>query len=427
MIVKFRFKSYLTKYKLLFIVLAFLCVLLLTQTTLEVRVRAYFWRSAISLGILQVVYATLCPSTEQIDVVYTWVNGSDPKFLKQLQHYSKNSYRETDFSEQRFSDKYELKFSLRSLERYAPWIGHVYIVTNGQIPYWLDLDYEKVTIVSHETIFLDSYDLPTFSSPAIEAHLHRIPGLSQRFIYLNDDIFLGAPIFREDFNTEGKGFVVYMAWPLPMCATDCPWLYVSDGECDMSCYNTECQMDGGDCDKDTTYISKNPITSDSGEIIETDYEEQQKNFLRHFNSATDTTKRNLTDLVSEHNKKVMLFDKWSRKKHARKTNSTLIEKIKKASFDAYGASLQHTNRVFNKKYGFTARYVPAHAPILIDRNIMAELQMTFRKEFEVTSRNRFRHNDDMQFSFSYYYYLIHEERNLDVSAIFDRFDTDESG
>lgn len=61
----------------------------------------------------------------------------------------------------------------RSLEKYAPWIRHVYIVTNGQIPYWLNLDYEKVTVVSHDEIFLDKENLPTFSSPAIEAHLHR--------------------------------------------------------------------------------------------------------------------------------------------------------------------------------------------------------------------------------------------------------------
>lgn len=61
----------------------------------------------------------------------------------------------------------------RSLEKYAPWINHVYIVTNGQIPYWLNLDYEKVTVVTHEEIFRDVNNLPTFSSPAIEYNLHR--------------------------------------------------------------------------------------------------------------------------------------------------------------------------------------------------------------------------------------------------------------
>lgn len=340
--------------------------------------------------------------------------------MQQLQLYSnKSSHGERDLSEQRFSDKYELKFSLRSLERYAPWIGHVYIVTNGQIPYWLDLDCDKVTVVSHSEIFTDSYDLPTFSSPAIESHLHRIPGLSTRFIYFNDDVFLGAPTYLEDFVSDSRGFVIYMAWPLPMCATDCPWMYVADGECDVSCYNANCQMDGGDCDnnKRATFVYSS-VTLDSGEIIETDYEEQ-KIFLQNLNTAT-----NLTNVVSEHNKRVMLQNKITRKKLLGKNATFPDEKL---SFDAYGASLQHSNRVFNQKYGFVARHVPAHAPILIDRNIIGELQRKFRKEFEITSRNRFRHADDMQFSFSYYYYLMHEQLNLSVGEIFDRFDTDDSG
>lgn len=73
----------------------------------------------------------------------------------------------------RFSDKDELRYSLRSLEMYAPWIRHVYIVTNGQIPSWLDMDNSRVTLVTHDDIFTNKNDLPTFSSPAIESHIHR--------------------------------------------------------------------------------------------------------------------------------------------------------------------------------------------------------------------------------------------------------------
>lgn len=365
--------------------------------------------------------------------MYTWVNGSDPKFLEDLRRFSKrNTSEDRDISKQRFSDKYELKFSLRSLEKYAPWVRHVYVVTNGQIPYWLNLDYERVTVISHEQIFTDSYDLPSFSSPAIESHLHRIPGLSQRFVYFNDDIFLGAPTYPEDFRSASRGFLIYMAWPLPTCATDCPWMYVADGECDASCYNADCQMDGGDCDdRERTFVFDS-VTLESGEIVETDYEGeepgQRKSFMKNLFSATEEV--NLTDLVGEHNRRVMYLNKMSRRKFSRKkivTDSTPIERTRRSSFDAYGASLQHSNRVFNKRYGFAARQVPAHAPIMIDGKIMEELQSAFQKEFQVTSRNRFRHGDDMQFAFSYYYYLIHEQRTSDVAQIFDRFDTDESG
>lgn len=106
-----------------------------------------------------------------IDVVYTWVNGSDPVFLQNLEEHV--PILDINSAVSRFSDKDELRYSLRSLEMYAPWVRHVYIITNGQIPSWLDMDNSRVTVVTHDDIFIDKSDLPTFSSPAIESHIHR--------------------------------------------------------------------------------------------------------------------------------------------------------------------------------------------------------------------------------------------------------------
>ena len=83
----------------------------------------------------------------------------------------------------RYRDNHELKYSLRSLEKYAPWVRRVWLVTNGQVPSWLDLDSERVSVVPHASIFANRSHLPTFSSPAIEVHLHHIPGLARRFVY----------------------------------------------------------------------------------------------------------------------------------------------------------------------------------------------------------------------------------------------------
>ena len=58
--------------------------------------------------------------------------------------------RDEDVSASRFEDNEELRYSLRSLERFAPWVRHIYIVTNGQLPYWLNLENPRVTIVTHE-------------------------------------------------------------------------------------------------------------------------------------------------------------------------------------------------------------------------------------------------------------------------------------
>ncbi|KAL7370447.1 hypothetical protein ABVT39_000926 [Epinephelus coioides] len=157
------------------------------------------------------------------------------------------SKQDEDVSASRFEDNEELRYSLRSVERHAPWVRHIFIVTNGQIPSWLNLDNPRVTVVTHQDIFLNSSHLPTFSSPAIETHIHRIPGLSQKFIYLNDDVMFGKDVWPDDFYSHSKGQKVYLTWPVPNCAEGCPGSWIKDGYCDKACNNSACDWDGGDC------------------------------------------------------------------------------------------------------------------------------------------------------------------------------------
>ncbi|NXP97329.1 GNPTA phosphotransferase, partial [Vidua macroura] len=115
------------------------------------------------------------------------------------------SKQDEDVSASRFEDNEELRYSLRSIEKHAPWVRHIFIVTNGQIPSWLNLDNPRITIVTHQEIFQNVSHLPTFSSPAIESHIHRISGLSQKFIYLNDDVMFGKDVWPDDFYSHSKG------------------------------------------------------------------------------------------------------------------------------------------------------------------------------------------------------------------------------
>jgi UDP-N-acetylglucosamine-lysosomal-enzyme len=108
----------------------------------------------------------------------------------------------------RYRDSSELRYSLRSLVQNAPWIRHIYIVTDNQIPNWLNLETSRLSIISHSDIFANISHLPVFSSPAIEANIHRIPGLSRRFIYFNDDVFLGQPVLPEDFVSRKGTYVL---------------------------------------------------------------------------------------------------------------------------------------------------------------------------------------------------------------------------
>ncbi|XP_029969141.1 N-acetylglucosamine-1-phosphotransferase subunits alpha/beta isoform X2 [Salarias fasciatus] len=157
------------------------------------------------------------------------------------------SKQDEDVSASRFEDNEELRYSLRSVEKHAPWVRHIFIVTNGQIPSWLNLDNPRVSVVTHQDIFLNHSHLPTFSSPAIETHIHRIPGLSQKFIYLNDDVMFGKDVWPDDFYSHSKGQKVYLTWPVPNCAEGCPGSWIKDGYCDKACNNSACDWDGGDC------------------------------------------------------------------------------------------------------------------------------------------------------------------------------------
>lgn len=141
---------------------------------------------------------------EPIDVVYTWVDGDDPAWRHQFDRWTRpqNIDEAQGVHPARFTSNDELRYSLRSVSLYAGWVRTIFIVTNGQRPEWL-VDDDRIRLVSHDQI-LPSDALPTFNSHAIEARLHHIDGLADRFMYFNDDVFLGRPVAPEDFFT-GNG------------------------------------------------------------------------------------------------------------------------------------------------------------------------------------------------------------------------------
>lgn len=129
-----------------------------------------------------------------VDIVYTWVNKDD---LDWVSLWNSN-FPETPFDPDRFSSKDELKYSLRSICKFLPWFNTIYIVSNCKKPDWL-VEHPKLKWVDHQDIFPDQNALPTFNSHAIEACLHKIDGLNERFIYLNDDMFVNSPSYYADF------------------------------------------------------------------------------------------------------------------------------------------------------------------------------------------------------------------------------------
>lgn len=379
-----------------------------------------------------------------IDAVYTWVNGSDPDFIESIRRY------DASYDPSRFDDKNELKYSLRSLEKHASWIRHVYIVTNGQIPSWLDLNYERVTVVPHEVLAPDPEQLPTFSSAAIETFLHRIPKLSKRFLYLNDDIFLGAPLYPEDLYTEAEGVRVYQAWMVPDCAVDCPWTYIGDGACDRHCNIDACQFDGGDC-TDSGTGSAGQLQEDLHSVpdvpvpvghvgvhkfpnmgLQQLFKRSSTNFkelMRHRNVSTLQELRRIVERFNKDKLKSLNpeLDASSAMSSSTSRSNLLHKEDFKSSTDIYSHSLIATNMLLNRVYGFKARHVLAHVGFLIERDIVEAMQQRFEQQVRQTAHQRFRAATDLQFAFAYYSFIMSETKSLGVEQIFDEFDTDGSG
>lgn len=130
-----------------------------------------------------------------IDFVVTWVDGSDKEWQNKRAEYEGC---DGDKSIIRFRDLGIFRYWFRGVEQYTPWVHKVYLVTNGQIPSWLNLKNRKLQLITHEQI-ISSEHLPTFSSHPIELNIHKIPGLSDKFVYFNDDTFIINPMLKSDF------------------------------------------------------------------------------------------------------------------------------------------------------------------------------------------------------------------------------------
>ncbi|MDE5834264.1 MAG: Stealth CR1 domain-containing protein [Ruminococcus sp.] len=135
----------------------------------------------------------------KIDFVLIWVDGNDSKWQKE---YRKYKNEDGDQSATRFRDMGTLQYWFRGVERFAPWVNKIYFVTCGQRPEWLNVKHPKLICVDHKDFIPEQY-LPTFSSHCIELNIHRIKGLSEHFVYFNDDTFIVSPMHKEDFFKNG--------------------------------------------------------------------------------------------------------------------------------------------------------------------------------------------------------------------------------
>ena len=134
-----------------------------------------------------------------MDFVLIWVDGGDAEWQKEKAKYSGTP---VDNAAARFRDWGLLKYWFRGVEKFAPWVDKVHFVTCGHTPEWLNLEHPKINFVKHSEYIPEKY-LPTFNSHTIELNLHRIKGLSEEFVYFNDDMFIVGPSKPADFFRKG--------------------------------------------------------------------------------------------------------------------------------------------------------------------------------------------------------------------------------
>ena len=317
-------------------------------------------RSAIQ-GLLELFYESPIPlpytiecdanQSEPIDFVYTWVNGSDLN-LTAIDDANDEA------KSRRFYDFEQLKYSIRSVEQFAPWYRHIVIVTNGQVPSWLRREHARIRLVAHDEIFAQRGHLPTYNSLAIEVNLHRIPNISRRFLYFNDDIALLQPICPSDFYRDEQYHVYlkqtvnpgsqYGKKKLYLKTCSCKSILLGNNVCDRRCNSVECLWDGGDCDN----------------------------------------KLELT--VSD--------SKWR---------------------EAYHHSVDYTNFVLDAFFNSTVpnrKWLP-HMPFMIDTVVMSMIWIDFPWQMMLTSGHPTRRANDIQYEMMYTYYLLEKGRfNVSVHS-----------
>lgn len=143
-----------------------------------------------------------------IDIVYLWVDGNDAEWLARKNSFlgEKATLNTEAVSVARVTDNDELKYSLRSIEKFAPWIRKIFIVTDGQTPRWLNTENAKIQIVDIREL-LPEEAFPCYNSVIIEHFLWKISGLAEHFLYANDDMFLNAAI-NPGFFFSSDGFPI---------------------------------------------------------------------------------------------------------------------------------------------------------------------------------------------------------------------------
>ena len=127
--------------------------------------------------------------TEPIDLIIKYIDLSDKslnrKGIKQIYKDENNE---------------ELRYSMRSIFQYIPWIHKIYIIMPNQKVNFL----KSIEEIQEKIIYINDKQFLGFDSANIFSftfNLFRLKifGVSNNFIYMEDDFFIGKPLKKKDF------------------------------------------------------------------------------------------------------------------------------------------------------------------------------------------------------------------------------------
>jgi len=140
-----------------------------------------------------------------LDIVYTYVNMNDNKWLNKVKKYKKSF---SNYNKKRFNFFGEIYYSLQTVQKYFSWVNNIYIVHDNQefdIKFLSEKFRKKIIFIDHKEIIPHKY-LPIFNSMLIKMFISKIPNLSDYFIYMNDDFFFGNYVTQDFFFDNNRVF-----------------------------------------------------------------------------------------------------------------------------------------------------------------------------------------------------------------------------
>ena len=131
--------------------------------------------------------------TGPFDLVYLWANNTQKWSEGKNKVLRKMNMTTGNWSPTR--DNNELKLSMRSVEKYLPWIRNIIIMSSGQIPEWLDTDHPRIRIINSDDL-IDQIGgaSPNYNSHALYLASAFIPNISEIYIQMDDDFIIGQPL-----------------------------------------------------------------------------------------------------------------------------------------------------------------------------------------------------------------------------------------